>query len=129
MSNIEALRAALAAGPTPGPWGLWGKPDPSQVISAESTFLAQTVGGHDAINAAYIAAACNAAPDLLAELDRLKAERDALRSQLAGMVTLLETLRTVGESRYCYVQARAGQMVHVADAIDAANAALKEPTA
>jgi hypothetical protein len=43
-ADIEALRAALAAGPTPTPW-----------------------------NAAYIAAACNAAPELLAERDALLA--------------------------------------------------------
>lgn len=54
--------------------------------------------------------------------DREQAEK--LREALAGMVTLLETLRTVGSSRYYYVQARGGQMVHVADAIDAARALL-----
>lgn len=54
--------------------------------------------------------------------DREQAEK--LREALAGMVTLLETLRTVGSSRYCYVQARGGQMVHVTDAIDSARALL-----
>ena len=54
--------------------------------------------------------------------DREQAEK--LREALAGMVTLLETLRTVGSSRYCYVQARGGQMVHVADAIESARALL-----
>ena len=51
-------------------------------------------------------------------------EIERLREGLRGMVTLLETLRTKGDSRYCYVESRAGQMVHVADAIDAASALL-----
>lgn len=38
-------------------------------------------------------------------------QADKLRESLAGMVTLLETLRTNGASRYCYVESRAGQMV------------------
>ena len=51
-------------------------------------------------------------------------EIEELRGGLRGMVTLLETLRTKGESRYCYVESRAGQMVHVADAIESARALL-----
>lgn len=47
-----------------------------------------------------------------------------LTARLAGMVTLLELLRTSGKSRYCYAQGRDGQMVHVADAIDEARALL-----
>lgn len=46
---------------TPGTWELWGRPDPSQVIAAPGTFVAQTVGGNDVANARLIAAA----PDLL----------------------------------------------------------------
>ncbi len=47
---------------------------------------------------------------------------DDAMTALTGMVALLETLRTKGDSRYCYVESRGGQMVHVADAIDAARA-------
>jgi len=47
---------------------------------------------------------------------------DDAMTALTGMVTLLETLSTKGESRYCYVEGRGGQMVHVADVIDAARA-------
>lgn len=49
---------------TPGPWSLWGKANPSQVISYEHGFIAQTVGGNDEANARLIAAA----PELLIEL-------------------------------------------------------------
>lgn len=42
---------------TPGPWTLWGRADPSQVIASESGFVAQTVGGNDEPNARLIAAA------------------------------------------------------------------------
>jgi len=57
---IEALRAALAAGHQ---HATSGKP----------------------LND-YIIAACNAAPELLAEVDRLKAERDALRAVVREVV-------------------------------------------
>ncbi|MEL6237049.1 MAG: hypothetical protein AAFO57_00270 [Pseudomonadota bacterium] len=46
---------------TPGPWSLWGKADPSQVIACDGGFVAQTVGGNDEANARLIAAA----PELL----------------------------------------------------------------
>lgn len=49
---------------TPGPWSLWGAANPSQVISYEHGFIAQTVGGNDEANARLIAAA----PDLLENL-------------------------------------------------------------
>lgn len=60
------------------------------------------------------------------DVQRIKAEGEAmrLRAALSGMVTLLETLRTDGKSRYCYVESRSGSMVQVADAIDSARAAL-----
>ncbi len=51
---------------TPGPWSLWGKADPSQVIASQSELVAQTVGGNDIANARLIAAA----PDLYAALER-----------------------------------------------------------
>jgi hypothetical protein len=84
VSAIEALRAALAAGPTPGPWTL----DRTCVlIPLDPHSWAEAYGGTPA-NAAYIAAACNAAPELLAEVDRLTAERDAMRAALEGLIDL-----------------------------------------
>lgn len=52
---------------TPGPWRLWGKADPSQVISDATGFIAQTLGGNDEANARLIAAA----PELLEALKNL----------------------------------------------------------
>ena len=49
---------------TPGPWILWGNAEPSQVISADGVFVAQTLGGNDEANARLI----SAAPDLLVAL-------------------------------------------------------------
>ena len=49
---------------TPGPWSLWGKAAPSQVIAADGVFVAQTLGGNDEANARLI----SVAPDLLAAL-------------------------------------------------------------
>ena len=86
VSAIEALRAALAAGPTPTPWTL----DRTCVlIPLEPHFWAEAYAGTLA-NAAYIAAACNAAPELLAEVDRLTAERDGLRAALAELMSECE---------------------------------------
>jgi outer membrane murein-binding lipoprotein Lpp len=90
VSAIEALRAALASGPTRTPWDHRGRLTASEnhggysIISPGGWCLAivqpiDTDGLTGGLNAAYIAAACNAAPELLAEVDRLKAERDALR--------------------------------------------------
>lgn len=44
---------------TPIPWALWGKADPSQVIASADAFVAQTVGGNDIANAAFIVRAVN----------------------------------------------------------------------
>lgn len=93
MSAIEALRAALAAGPTPGPWHVYEKTDRYPGIEANQARQSIVVFGNEGdesgvrgktqaealANAQLIAAACNAAPELLAEVDRLTAERDALR--------------------------------------------------
>jgi outer membrane murein-binding lipoprotein Lpp len=90
VSAIEALRAALASGPTRTPWDHRGRLTASEnhggysIISPGGWCLAivqpiDTDGLTGGLNAAYIAAACNAAPELLAEVDRLTAERDALR--------------------------------------------------
>lgn len=49
---------------TDGPWSLWGKSDPSQVISSVSGFIAQTIGGNDEANARLI----SAAPEMLEAL-------------------------------------------------------------
>lgn len=49
------------SGHTPGPWHLWGRAEPSQVIGCNGGFVAQTVGGNDEANARLI----SAAPELL----------------------------------------------------------------
>jgi hypothetical protein len=81
VSSIEALRAALEAGPTPGPWkalqdAVWrgSRRVCPHVTAGESLPLSEDHKRAYA-NAAYIAAACNAAPELLAEVD--KAQRSA----------------------------------------------------
>lgn len=67
MSNaIEALRAAYAKDRDHANWN-------------EADF---DDAGFSPDRCAYIAAAANAAPELLAELDSLKAERDGLRAAL-----------------------------------------------
>ena len=96
VSAIKALRAALAAGPTPVPWEVYEPTERYPGIEATKAFQSVVIYGiadeqcgirgktqSEALaNAAYIAAACNAAPELLAEVDRLTAERDALRAAL-----------------------------------------------
>ena len=75
---------------TPGPWIIWGRADPSQVVAAEDgPFVAQTLGGNDVGNARLIAAA----PCLLAALqgvlrvaDRKTDEFDAARAAIAKAV-------------------------------------------
>lgn len=95
--RFKALREALAAGPTPGPWysGYHGtdvrqgtSPDDYGDIVADSSNLVVARAWRRPLNepctefanAAYIAA-CS--PDriaaLLAEVERLRAERDALK--------------------------------------------------
>ena len=54
--------------PTPGPWELWGHANPSQVISSQAGFVAQTLGNNDKANARLIAAA----PELLEAAIELK---------------------------------------------------------
>ena len=87
MSAIEALRAALAAGPTPGPFIAVGEVVESaddevpDLCSTSDRAEPWGFGPEQRVkDAAYIAAACNAATELLAEVDRLTAERDALRA-------------------------------------------------
>ena len=67
-SNIEALRAALAAGPTPGPHHVYTHPRDDNNWRANQYW-------HQACWPQYVA-------ELLAEVDRLKAEREALRAAL-----------------------------------------------
>ncbi len=71
-SNIEALRAALAE---PLPAG--------EVFMAHGVVMLDKGGGElDALDRNdYVMACLNAAPELLAEVDRLTAERDALRAR------------------------------------------------
>lgn len=51
-------------------------------------------------------------------------EAQALRAMLSKTVRVLDALRTVGESRYCYVESREGSMVRVADLIEDGQKAL-----
>lgn len=67
---------------TPGPWSLWRKGDPSQVIAAGRVFVAQTVGGNDQANAHLIAAA----PDLYEALESIQAEATRLRAKMPPSV-------------------------------------------
>lgn len=86
---LEALRAALAAGITPLPWAQNEcrlESEREHGWANDGWIIAGFEGPDARANAAYIAAACNAAPELLAEVDRLKAERDALRAVVREVV-------------------------------------------
>jgi hypothetical protein len=87
--SIKALREALAAGPTPGPWE--AQPiDPAGWVdivvrggpyNLPSLPFAACKHFNQEANAAYIAAAANAAPALLARCDELaEAARQALEA-------------------------------------------------
>ena len=94
MSAIEDLRAALAAGPTPGPWDATGNG-----IHKGSRCVALTdmePREQRVKDAAYIAAACNAAPELLAEVDR---QREVIRSLTARCDHLGMSLRDIKAER------------------------------
>ncbi len=147
--TTEALRAALAAGPTPGPWF----EAPGDRWTTSSGAFAQwgeyriSAGGTDSLadgyyrigavsnvndspinktNAAYIAAACNAAPSLLAELDALKAERGALRADAERYRKWRAAFTSEHDEPLMLKLANAWDPEDVDAAIDAA---LKEPTA
>jgi hypothetical protein len=103
---IERLREALSAGPTPGPWitaGLsFGDPLPRYTTCiVQDTdddcapdvvrFMVEERDEQHELDAAYIAAACNAAPFLLAAIERLTAERDsARRDGMSAAASILE---------------------------------------
>ncbi len=76
----------LAAAATPGEWG-YDKLQWQCVISAPNRVIASahpySTVGDDAPNAAFIAAARAAVPQLLADVDALQAERDAYARNLA----------------------------------------------
>jgi hypothetical protein len=95
VSAIKALRAALAADITPLPWitagPSFGDPLPRYTTAiVQDTdddcapdvvrLLVEERNEQEERDIAYIAAACNAAPELLAE-------RDALRAALEGLMT------------------------------------------
>ena len=83
-SNIEALRAALAAGPTPGPHHVYTHPRDDNNWRANQYW-------HQACWPQYVA-------ELLAEVDRLKAEREALRALIADDVWAV-TFQSFGQYR------------------------------
>jgi hypothetical protein len=61
---------ALSEKATPGPWKLWGTPDPNQVVSSPNGFVVSTLGGNDVSNAEFIVALVNdfrARPSLSAQ--------------------------------------------------------------
>jgi uncharacterized protein YerC len=76
--SIEAIKEALKAGPTEGPWTVEVGESPSVAIANEVMLLAKTLGDNDDANALFIAA-CN--PAAIRELiERLEAaEKDAER--------------------------------------------------
>ena len=80
--EIARIRAALAAGPTPGPWEPWGSPTPTQFICSEDALIAQTTTGNDVANAGLILS-CNpeAMTALLAHIDAQAAEIAASEQQ------------------------------------------------
>ena len=62
---------------TPGPWVLWGRSDPSQIVATkDGPFVAQTLGGNDEGNACMIAAAPHMAAALDLIVRRLQASID-----------------------------------------------------
>lgn len=85
--GMARLRELLDAG-TPGRWErrLDGGGLPLIVVSPESTMPGQRVAGTAAAaDAALIVAAVNALPDMLAEVDRLRAEHDDLLARNAAL--------------------------------------------
>lgn len=100
MIDVSALRALLAAA-TPGPWteddgSLYGPNDGAVAhIARHASMHTVMATGEDwsHADAALIAAAVNALPALLDELEALRAERDELQSHC-------DVLETVAENRY-----------------------------
>ena len=92
----------------------------TMVLVGAMRLLSRTIISDDGIANAAIAEAGE-------RLQQQAAEIAVLRHELGGMVNLLETLRTSGKNRYCYVESRSKAMVHVADAIDYARALLDRP--
>ncbi len=94
---IQRLRDALAANPTPGPWitagPSFGDPMPRYTTCiVQDTdddcapdvvrFMVEARDEQHELDAAFIAAACNAAPLLLDTIERLTAELAAAREPL-----------------------------------------------
>jgi hypothetical protein len=142
MSAIEALRAALAAGPTPGPFIAVGEVVESaddevpDLCSTSDRAEPWGFGPEQRVkDAAYIAAACNAATELLAEVDRLTAERDALRAALAELIEGAESMLCTCGVVWGETPEDSDTHTHddwaekfLSERLDAARAALKERT-
>jgi hypothetical protein len=76
--SIEAIKEALKAEPTDGPWTVEVGDSPSVAIANDVMLLAKTLGDNDDANAAFIAA-CNPTA-IRALIERLEAaEKDAAR--------------------------------------------------
>lgn len=75
--DLEAIRARHAAA-TAGPYRDDGEWDTQHVIHAPTQAICNTLHGNDAANAVFLSASWQDVSDLLAEVDRLRAEMKAL---------------------------------------------------
>lgn len=87
--DVAGLREALAAA-TPGPWLAWDAPDVTAIAAAAEftpsgtpvnprAWVVDGASGLTRADAALIVAAVNAAPALLAEVERRRAQEERLR--------------------------------------------------
>lgn len=79
--SIEAIKEALEAGPTDGPWTVELGGSPSVAIANDVMLLAKTLGDNDDANAAFIAA-CN--PVAIRELIERLEEAELKIKELRG---------------------------------------------
>lgn len=81
MIDLEELER-LAKAATPGPWKHRGFGMQSNVVFTDYTTVCSTNSLNMPHDAAYIVAACNAVPELIARVRELEAENADLKRQL-----------------------------------------------